>query len=483
MREEAELQIQFGSPKVYDHGMFDPNRETFCKIRDGSANSRYVILMEHAGEELERGKAWPMHNVLDFAIQIVHEIQRIHKLNYLHHDIKRDNCLIKNGNVKLIDFGLSLPYVDKSGQTDDEKVSEGDTTQVLPHKRQDFWGLGRIRGTSKYMGIDALSGWSQSRRDELEACLYLFIYFAKGSLPWQDIYGECCFCHCRLSSLKMQCVRFNQDPEVGDVRRVLYWEEGCSRDRCSGGERHERCGKYYPARIEAIPEKVTEITDFMQVEVTNTTSASTLRIGTAVEVLTRDQNWLSCEVVDVRDEGNEVKVHYAGFAEKYDEWIHINSERLKMSGNRKQGVTIKSVSNGKAWIVRLKNGEEKNFRSENLKVPKFYDIVFYDGAKRKIKYEDFEPDEKATDLFKDLPECFSEFLEECRKLGHEEKPNYDGLCGILEKQFELEAEKIAEQNSPKLKSVEEAINACVADITNIINAVDKGNLNKKKNAL
>ena len=38
-------------------------------------------------------------------------VESVHKLNYIHRDLKPDNILIgKNGHIKLTDFGLCKPY-------------------------------------------------------------------------------------------------------------------------------------------------------------------------------------------------------------------------------------------------------------------------------------------------------------------------------------------------------------------------------------
>lgn len=38
-------------------------------------------------------------------------VESVHKLNYIHRDLKPDNILIaKDGHIKLTDFGLCKPY-------------------------------------------------------------------------------------------------------------------------------------------------------------------------------------------------------------------------------------------------------------------------------------------------------------------------------------------------------------------------------------
>ena len=101
-------------------------------------------------------------------------LEYIHKKSIIHRDIKPENFVMGLNEyskyVYLINFSLAKKY--RSLNTKEQYPINNNIIMT---------------GTPRYASINAMKGYEQSRRDDLESLGYVFIYFLKGYLPWMGL--------------------------------------------------------------------------------------------------------------------------------------------------------------------------------------------------------------------------------------------------------------------------------------------------------
>lgn len=138
-------------------------------------NFSYIV-MQRLGSSLYKllksnGGKFSIPTVAVIGIQICTRLEELHKLGYLHRDIKPQQILIgynDKARIYLIDFGLSRKY----------KIS----SMHIPYKSECSKA-----GNATFASLHVHNGIQQSRRDDMESFSYLLLYLLNGSLPWQNV--------------------------------------------------------------------------------------------------------------------------------------------------------------------------------------------------------------------------------------------------------------------------------------------------------
>jgi len=157
----------------YLQGPNIPKFESFSKDK-----GYYVLIMELLDTSLDNLFAkyhkFSIKTVAMLGYQIIKILKYIHDKHIIHRDIKPDNFAMGrnefNDILYLIDFGLA------------KKFRSSRTLKQFPLTKRKS-----LTGTARYASINALQGYEQSRRDDLESAGYVLMYLLRGDLPWQNI--------------------------------------------------------------------------------------------------------------------------------------------------------------------------------------------------------------------------------------------------------------------------------------------------------
>lgn len=106
----------------------------------------------------------------DIMVKMIYLLQNIHDLFVIHRDIKPHHFMIKNGDIYIIDFGISTFYVDENNKI----IENTEKTDII--------------GSPNYTSYFVHTGNTYSRRDDLISIGYIYLFMFYKELPWEYIY-------------------------------------------------------------------------------------------------------------------------------------------------------------------------------------------------------------------------------------------------------------------------------------------------------
>ncbi|CAH1760245.1 9204_t:CDS:2 [Entrophospora sp. SA101] len=195
--------VKYGFIIEYDFGDFNEIKI----IGTGPGASTYTLVLEFANngtlkEYLRENKENPKFDwkqKIELAKQLAGAISFLHHNNIVHRDLKSDNVLVSNGNIKLSDFGIS------------RRLTE--STNLLI----------RAFGSAKYSDPEHLQnpgGFSRTKKSDIYGLAMLLWEISSGTAPYKD------FNTLNLVQLIVN-KNYRETPVKGSPRKYVQLYQGC----------------------------------------------------------------------------------------------------------------------------------------------------------------------------------------------------------------------------------------------------------------
>ena len=149
---------------------------------DEANGTQFLVLELVDGESLDkriaRGRL-PVDEALEIARQIAEALEAAHERGIIHRDLKPANIAVtKDGNVKVLDFGLAKAVEMTSGPSD-LSMSPTITSPAM------VTGIGTILGTAAYMSPEQAKGRPADKRSDIWAFGCLFCEMLTGTRAFE----------------------------------------------------------------------------------------------------------------------------------------------------------------------------------------------------------------------------------------------------------------------------------------------------------
>ena len=153
-------------------------------------------------------------------------IETLHRNGFIHQDVKVDNFRVKeDGTVIILDFGIMMEY--------------------MPNGKHKARGKFGFQGTPNYASINALLGFTLSRRDDLECLAYSIIeILTNKQMNWfqSNSHSEILESKMRFVTdgfkvepklviireflMTVQCLKYEEEPDYTSLRELLQNMDG-----------------------------------------------------------------------------------------------------------------------------------------------------------------------------------------------------------------------------------------------------------------
>lgn len=153
----------------------------FCNIEDkgrfGTFNYVVMTMVGPCLNDLRKARAeqkLTMGCSISVGIQCLEALEDMHKIGYLHRDVKPGNYTIgrqelgEQRKVYILDFGMCRKFTKEGGQVRTPRQQAG------------------FRGTVRYAPLNCHDSMELSRKDDLETWIYQQVELTKGALPWRN---------------------------------------------------------------------------------------------------------------------------------------------------------------------------------------------------------------------------------------------------------------------------------------------------------